>query len=197
MAKVTIADIMAKDVLAFQTGMNEVLAKAIRDEADPTEAMNAYSAALVAKEQAKADKVEKAKSERVEATKGKRDALLAVASERFNLAWNGDGTPEMPSLAGLLAEIPADVLKGVSFIIIRDDKGKPTDGKVVLSGAVNAKPKNPGTAGQRGASLTVDGKEYASAAEAKRELLPAKADAEMSRTAIISALKTAGHTVAE
>jgi hypothetical protein len=43
--------------------------------------------------------------------------------------------------------------------------------------------------------ITVDGTLYVSAAEAKRALLPLKHDASMNRGAIISALKTAGHTV--
>lgn len=71
-----------------------------------------------------------------------------------------------------------------------------TTGKVIGPRA----PKAPGSGNGKGGGavpLTVDGTTYPSASAAKVALLPGKEDSPMSRSAVISALGTAGKTVTE
>lgn len=86
----------------------------------------------------------------------------------------------------------------LSIVVSVGEDGKANDPLIMVNTPTKtrvARSTGNGSNGARGEPLTVDGKEYASAAAAKKELLPDKAEASMNRASIISALKTANYEV--
>ena len=129
---------------------------------------------------------------RVESEKKATDAFKAHATDVFNEAW-----AKIKEAATKL-----EFVTGVSYSVRKDVETltfeEPT---LLLASFKNIKSSaKSDTNGKRGKSLTGTTKdgtsfEYKSAAEAKKALLPGKEDSQMSRAAVVSALKTVGHTV--
>ena len=183
--------VIAQDAKGYMADMNEALNRVTADPSldfqDLIDAINARRTKVV---QDKEDAKQKKAAEESKANEGKRNALRA----------NIEATMVKPWLDGKLAEqleaIPVSVTKHVTIRIDRGDDGKALK-PVVLLGEVKAKKvsTNGESTGSKGAAMTVDGTKYDSGAAAKRALLPDKGDAQMSREAITSALRTAGHEV--
>ena len=183
--------VIAQDAKGYMAEMNEALKQATADPSlDLQELINAINARRTKVAQNRVDKERAKAEEESKANEGKRNALRA----------NVEATMVKPWMDGKLAEqleaIPASVTKRVTIVIDRDETGKAIK-PVVLLGEVKTKrvSTNGESTGSKGASLTVDGTEYDSAAAAKRALLSDKGDAQMSRDAITSALRAAGHEV--
>jgi hypothetical protein len=125
-----------------------------------------------------------------------RDQLGKV----FNEAWS-----KVNGKALLKAHADLDVTIRQLTFSVAVDRTATADGKTTVSipdpvtsfatKIVAAKRVSGSNGGGSKNPLTVDGTTYESASEAKRQLLANKTDASMNRGAIISALKTAGHTV--
>lgn len=118
------------------------------------------------------------------------EAFMAHASGLLNKVWkDGQLNEGLAKLEGI---------NRFTFSVAKGDDGAIGAPTLVLGGpkrvSVGASVSG---GGGRKSPLTVEGTEYTSASEAKKILLPDKADASMSRAAIISALRTANHTVTE
>lgn len=111
-----------------------------------------------------------------------------------------DGVSLLPSDPDAMANAVKEALAGFSDVPDTVKHFTIEGNDVSFHGASASKPRSTGTStgnGGRGQPLTVNGTEYASASQARNALLPDKAGTPMSRSAIVSALKTAGHTVSE
>ena len=128
------------------------------------------------------------------------NTLRSQIAKAFDATWsqvNGKGL--LKAHADLDTTI-RQLTYSVAVTRTTDDAGKAvvTIESPVVSFAtkvVAAKRSNGSNGGGSKNPITVDGTAYESASAAKRALLPSKVDASMNRGAIISALKTAGHTV--
>ena len=129
---------------------------------------------------------------RVESEKKATDAFKLHATDVFNEAW-----AKIKEAATKL-----EFVTGVSYSVRKDVETltfeEPT---LLLASFKNIKGGTKSdTNGKRGKSLTGTTKdgtsfEYKSAAEAKKALLPGKADSQMSYKSVVSALTTAGHII--
>jgi hypothetical protein len=160
---------------------------------DVVKAINDHMA-LVAK--TATDRFNKGKAERdaLQATRAKAsEAFMAHVSGLLNKVWKDEQLNE--GLAKL------DGINRFTFSVAKGDDGTIGAPTLVLGGPKRITPSNGGTGdgngGGRKNPLTVDGQTYESAAAAKVALLPDKVDASMSRSAVISAMKTAGKVVTE
>lgn len=131
---------------------------------------------------------------RIEGEKKATDAFKAHAADVFNEAWAKikDAATKLEFVTGVSYSIHKDA----STLVFEEPTLLLAGLKTIKTGA-----KSDGN-GTRGKGMTVTTKagqtvEFKSAAEAKKALLPDKEDAQMSRAAVVSALKTAGHTVNE
>lgn len=114
------------------------------------------------------------------------DAFKANAADKLNPVWK-------ELTAGFKA---ITSIKSFTYRVERDENGNLGNPVVLLGEPKRTRTASTSGTSGRGEPLTVNGKEYPSAAAAKNDLLPAKASTSMSRPAIISALTTAKHTVA-
>ena len=128
---------------------------------------------------------------RVDGEQKAKQAFETHAKDVFNEAW-----VKIKDAATKL-----EFVTGVSYSIRKDGKTlKFEEPTLILAGLKNLKTgaTSDGTARGRGLSgTTKDGKtfDYPSAAAAKVALLEGKESSQMSRDAVVSALKTAGYTV--
>jgi hypothetical protein len=193
MAKATIEQVIALDAVAYAEAMQKVIVEAAGDSTKLTEGLNALNASRLKSAQATMDKEAKAKQDTLDKSKADVDALRAHIIETVGKAWTTGKLSEQLSL------IPVEALRSVSFRVERADDGTVNEPLVLMGMVAVKRPTSAGNGGGNagGSPLTVNGKEFATAAAAKRELLPDKAEQGMNRASIISALKTSGHTVAE
>lgn len=152
------------------------------------EAMVAYNNKVVetikTRMKAAADSVAKTAQDQIKM----KDVFKAFAMDVLKPAWNKiEGFEKITSVRMFTFQVTKSTDEnGIESI------GEPT---IILSTPKVVKAKGEGNTGSKGNPLTVNGKEYPSAAAAKAELVPDKASAQMSRPAIVSMLQGAGHTV--
>jgi hypothetical protein len=142
----------------------------------------------------------KINTEATDIARSERDAAKAEAEkyaqahEDFEIEAKAALDPVLATLVDAFANLPE--ARTFTVRLGKDDDGKPTAPTILVGTKTGATRRaSNGAVGGRAASITVDGTEYKSAAEAKRTLLADKAEASMNRGAIVSALESAGHTV--